>query len=103
MCGGKWGHVWLLKKKKIDPFFSFSFFYWARLLHLPFVEEQEEPASEPTQEDIEKDFEVFYLADSEDTLEPSHCCLVTIQVSTSQEVANIPEAMVLEEKKCLTC
>ena len=40
-------------------------------------EEQEELASEPTQVDIERDFEVFYHADSEDTSEPSHCPQVT--------------------------
>ena len=86
MCGS-------LKKNTI-PFF----FYQAGLLHLPSDKEQEETASEPNQEDLEKNFEVFYRADYEDTPEPSHCCLVTSQVSTSQEVANIPKAMVLEEK-----
>lgn len=43
---------------------------------LPSDKEHEESASKPTQEDIEKDFEVFYQADSEDPLKPSHCRLV---------------------------
>ena len=65
---------------------------------LPFNEEQEEPASEPTQEDIEKDFEVFYRADSKDPPVPIHLRLIAVQVSTSQEAASVPKAMVLEEK-----
>lgn len=65
---------------------------------LSFDKEQEEPLFEPTQEDIEKDFEVFYRADSEDPPEPIHHRLIAAQVSTSQEAANIPEAMALEKK-----
>ena len=65
---------------------------------LPSNEEQEETTSKPTQEDIKKYFEVFYRADSEDPLKPSHHRLVAAQVSTSQKAANIPKAMVLEEK-----
>lgn len=65
---------------------------------LPSKDEWEEPMVEPTWEDIEKDFEVFYRADSEDTLAPAHRHLVVAQVSTSQEVADVPEAMLLEEK-----
>ena len=54
---------------------------------------------EPTQEVIDKDFEVFYLQeDLEDLPSPSHRRLPPAQVSTNQEAANIPEGMVLEEK-----
>lgn len=65
---------------------------------LPSKDEWEEPMVEPTREDIEKDFEVFYWADSEDTLASAHRHLVVAQVSTSQEVADVSEAMLLEEK-----
>ena len=43
---------------------------------LSFDKEREEPLFEPTQEDIEKDFEVFYRADSEDPPEPIHHRLI---------------------------
>ena len=39
--------------------------------------EPEEPASEPTQAAIERDFEVFYYADSKKTPEPNHRPQVT--------------------------
>lgn len=39
--------------------------------------EREEPASEPTQAAIERDFEVFYYADSKKTPEPNHRPQVT--------------------------
>lgn len=64
----------------------------------PFDKEQGEPASEPTQEDIEKDFEVFYLIDTEDPPVSTHRRLVAAHVSYSQEAVDVPEAMVLEEK-----
>lgn len=47
---------------------------------------------------MDKDFEVFYQEDPEDS--PALTCLhlVVAQVSTSQEALNVTEAMVLEEK-----
>jgi len=65
---------------------------------IPSEDKQEEQAPEPTQEDLDKDFEVFYQEDPKDSLAPSHCHLTTTQVSTSQEASNISVAMVLEEK-----
>ena len=65
---------------------------------IPSEEKWEEPSSEPTQADIEKDFDVFYLADTEESPEPSRRPCLTAQVNTSQEVTDIPEGMVLEEK-----
>ena len=38
---------------------------------------------EPTWEDIDKDFEVFYQEDSEDTPASAHHHLIATQVSTS--------------------
>ena len=64
----------------------------------PSDNEREEPPSKPTQEDLDKDFEVFYQANPEDSSTPAHLHLVAAQVSTSQEAANVLEAMVLEEK-----
>jgi len=61
-------------------------------------DKQEECAPKPTKEDLDKDFEVFYQEDLEDLPAPSYYCLAIALVSTSQEVTNIPEAMVLEEK-----
>ena len=65
---------------------------------IPSDEKWEEPSSEPTQADIEKDFNVFYRADTEESPEPSRRPRLTAQVNTSQEVTDIPEGMVLEEK-----
>lgn len=65
---------------------------------IPSDDEQEEHAPEPTKEDLDKDFEVFYQEDPEELSIPLHRCLPTASVSTSQETTNIPEAMVLEEK-----
>ena len=65
---------------------------------IPSDEEREEPICEPTQADIEKNFEVFYRADSEDTPDPNNSPCVTAQISTNQEAFDIPEGMVLEEK-----
>lgn len=65
---------------------------------IPSNEKQEEPIFEPTQANIEKYFEVFYQANSEDTLEPSNHPCVTAQISTSQEASDILKGMVLEEK-----
>ena len=50
---------------------------------LPSDDEREEPISELTQEDLDKDFEVFYQADPEDSPTPAHHHLVAAQVSTS--------------------
>ena len=47
---------------------------------------------------MDKDFEVFYQEDPEDSLAPTHHHLTTAQVSTNQEASNIPKEMVLEEK-----
>ena len=65
---------------------------------IPSDNEPEEHAPEPTQKDLDKDFEVFYQEDPEDSLAPTHHHLTTAQVSTNQEVSNIPKEMVLEEK-----
>lgn len=65
---------------------------------LPSDDEQEWATPGPTQKDIDKDFEVFYRADFKDSLAPIHCPLVATQVSTSQEITNVPKAMVLQEK-----
>ena len=65
---------------------------------IPSKEKWEEPSSEPTQADIEKDFDVFYRADTEESPEPSRRPCLTAQVNTSQEVTDISEGMVLEEK-----
>ena len=65
---------------------------------IPSDEKWEEPSFEPTQADIEKDFDVFYRANTEESLEPSRRPHLTAQVNTSQEVTDIPEGMVLEEK-----
>lgn len=54
---------------------------------------------EPTQEVIDKAFEVFYRQEVlEDLLTPSQRRFPPAQLSTSQEEINIPEDMVLEEK-----
>ena len=63
-----------------------------------FNEEPEECTPEPTQEDLDKDFEIFYREDLENSPTPTHHHLATAQVSISQEATNIPKAMVLEEK-----
>ena len=65
---------------------------------IPSDEKWEEPSSEPTQAGIEKDFDVFYRANTKESPEPSHRPRLTAQVNTSQEVTDIPEGMVLEEK-----
>lgn len=65
---------------------------------IPSDKELEEPSFEPTQANIEKDFKVFYRVDTEESPEPSRRPRVTAQVNTSQEVTDIPEGMVLEEK-----
>ena len=64
----------------------------------PSDDEREKPTTELTQEDIDKNFEVFYQEDPEDSSVPAHHHLVAAQVSTNQEGINIPEAMVLKEK-----
>lgn len=45
---------------------------------------------------MDKDFEVFYQEDLEDSLAFTYRHLATAQFITSQEASNIPEAMVLE-------
>ena len=65
---------------------------------IPSDKEPEERTPEPTQEDLDKDFEVFYCEDPKDSLAPTYRHLATAQVSTSQEATKIPKAMVLEEK-----
>ena len=47
---------------------------------------------------MDKNFEVFYQEDPEDSPALTHRHLTTTQVSTSQEASNIPEEIVLEEK-----
>lgn len=47
---------------------------------------------------MDKDFEVFYQEDLEDSRALTRLHLVVAQVSTSQEALNVTEAMVLEEK-----
>jgi len=47
---------------------------------------------------LDKDFEIFYREDPENSPTPTHHHLATAQVSISQEATNIPKAMVLEEK-----
>ena len=49
---------------------------------LPSDDEQEEPKTEPTQEVLDKDFEVFYQEDPEDSPAPTHHYLIVAQVST---------------------
>lgn len=44
---------------------------------IPSDDEQEESIPEPTQEDLDKDFEVFYQEDPEDSPTPTHHHLVT--------------------------
>ena len=65
---------------------------------IPSDDEQEEQAPEPTQEDLDKDFEVFYQEAPEDSLATTCRHLIVAQVSTSQEALDILEAMVLGEK-----
>ena len=65
---------------------------------LPFDKEREEPASEPTREDIEKDFEVFNRTNTKDPPVSTYRKLVAAQDSTSQEAVDIPDAMVLKKK-----
>lgn len=48
---------------------------------IPFDEEHEEHASKPTQEDLDKDFKVFYQEDLEDSL----TSLIVTKHQTSQK------------------
>lgn len=52
----------------------------------------------PTKEELDKDVKFFYQEDIEELLAPTHRCLPTASVSTSQEASNILEAIFLEEK-----
>ena len=77
--------------------------FTAKLLYshkppLPSNIEWEEPRTEPTQEELDKDFEVFYREDPKDSPALTHRHLIAAQVNPSQEADDIPKAMVLKEK-----
>ena len=65
---------------------------------IPTFDEQEEHAPEPTKEDLDKYFEVFYQKDPKDHPAPSYRHSTTASISISQEAPDIPKAMVQEEK-----
>ena len=65
---------------------------------IPFDDKQEVLTPKPTQKDLDKDFEVFYQEDPEDSPIPLHRQLVAAQVSTSQDATNVPEAWFLRKR-----
>lgn len=89
--------------KAKDPLLLILALLAAKLLYsqkqpIPSDDKQEEHAPEPTQEDLDKDFKVFYQEDTKSILTSSHPRLPAASISTSQEASNIPEVMVLEVK-----
>lgn len=69
---------------------------------IPFDKEREEPTSESTQENIDKDFKIFYQADSKDPPEPSHRLLSLLTSAPARKLITFLKPWCLR-KKCPTC
>ena len=60
--------------------------------------EQQEPTQEPVIIDLEEDFRVFDQPDLAESFEANSKHQFTVQVSTNQEIPDLPEGMVLQKR-----